>query len=42
LKIGCQGGEMSKWKHEPLKVNFPPFLGGVRPKGAAPRFFGEC
>jgi hypothetical protein len=32
LKIGCQGGEMSKWKHEPLKVNFPPFLGGVRPK----------
>jgi hypothetical protein len=23
---------MSKWKHEPLKVNFPPFLGGVRPK----------
>jgi hypothetical protein len=31
LKIGCQGGETSKWKHEPLKVNFPPFLGGVRP-----------
>jgi hypothetical protein len=23
---------MSKWKHEPLKVNFPPFLGGMRPK----------
>jgi hypothetical protein len=22
---------MSKWKHEPLKVNFSPFLGGVRP-----------
>jgi hypothetical protein len=22
---------MSKWKQEPLKVNFPPFWGGVRP-----------
>jgi hypothetical protein len=22
---------MSKWKQGPLKVNFPPFLGGVRP-----------
>jgi hypothetical protein len=32
LKIGCQRGEMSKWKHEPLKVNFPPFLGGARPQ----------
>jgi hypothetical protein len=23
---------MSKWKHEPQKVNFPPFLGELRPK----------
>jgi hypothetical protein len=22
---------MSEWKHEPLKVNFPPFLGELRP-----------
>jgi hypothetical protein len=33
LNIGCRGGEMSKCKHEPLKVNFSPFLRGVRPKG---------
>jgi hypothetical protein len=29
--IGCQGGGMSKGTHEPLKVNFPPFLGELRP-----------
>jgi hypothetical protein len=31
LKIGCQGGEKIKLKHEPLKVNFPPFLSELRP-----------
>jgi hypothetical protein len=31
-KIGCQRDEMSKRKHEPLKVNVSTFLGDVRPE----------